>query len=126
METGKLLISRGALRAGASIGLQRRRHAPGVRRRDCQQADKPADLKVWDLKTGKVIFELEGHVPGVAGVPAQPDGKRIASLAGNLFGKCAELKVWDAETGKEVQNLQDPAMAGRPGTGIRRRSCLQS
>jgi WD40 repeat protein/serine/threonine protein kinase/gas vesicle protein len=117
METGKLLVSlkhSGPVRALAF-------NADGTRLACggdiANKHDKPADLKVWDLETGKVIFELEGHVPGVAGVCYSPDGKRISSLAGNLYGKSAELKVWDAQTGKEVLNLQGPAVAGRLGTG---------
>jgi WD40 repeat protein/serine/threonine protein kinase len=80
--------------------------------------EKPADLKVWDLETGKVIFELEGHIPGIAGVCYSPDGTRITSLAGNMYGKSAEIKVWDALTGKEIHNLYGSAVEGGLGKGI--------
>ncbi len=43
--------------------------------------DKSADLKVWDLKTEKVIFELQGHVAGVHYVCYSPHGKRIATAS---------------------------------------------
>ncbi len=118
METGKLLASlkhSGPVRALAFNADGTRLACGGA---IANKRDKPADLKVWDLETGKVIFELEGHVPGIVGVCYSPDGKRIASLAGNLFGKSAELKVWDAQTGKEVLNLQVPAVPGSLGTGI--------
>jgi eukaryotic-like serine/threonine-protein kinase len=118
METGKLLVSlqhSGPVRAAAFSADGTRLACGG---NIANKHDKPADLKVWNLETGKVIFELEGHVPGVAGVCYSPDGKRISSLAGNLFGKSAELKVWDAQTGKEVLNLQVPAVAGLFGRGI--------
>ncbi len=118
METGKLLVSlqhSGPVRALAFSADGTRLACGGD---IASKRDKPADLKVWDLNTGKVIFELEGHVPGVAGVCYSPDGKRICSLAGNLFGKGAELKVWDAQTGKEVLNLQGPAVARPFSAGI--------
>ena len=115
METGKLLASlkhSGPVRAVAF-------NADGTRLACggdiANKPDKPADLKVWDVETGKVVLNLEGHVPGVVGVCYSPDGKRIASLAGNLYGKSAELKVWDAQTGKEVQG---PSERGNLGTGI--------
>jgi eukaryotic-like serine/threonine-protein kinase len=117
METGKLLVSlahSGPVRAVAFNADGTRLACGGA---IANKRDKPADLKVWDLETRKVSFELEGHVPGVAGVCYSPDGTRIASLAGNLFGKSAELKVWDAHTGKEV-HLQGPAVAGRFGAGV--------
>jgi eukaryotic-like serine/threonine-protein kinase len=118
METGKLLVS--LKQSGPVHGLAF--SADGARL-TCggdiaNKRDKPADLKVWDLKTGKVIFELQGHVAGVRYVCYSPDGTRIASLAGNLFGKSAELKVWDAQTGKEVLNFPTPAERGLMGTGI--------
>lgn len=110
METGKLLVSlkhSGPVRALAF-------NADGTRLvcggNIANKPNRPTDLKVWDLATGKVIFDLEGHVPGVAGVCYSPDGKRIASLAGNQYGKSAELKLWDAQTGKEVLKLQGPAV----------------
>ena len=118
METGKLLVSlkhSGPVRAVAFNADGTRLACGG---NIANKHDKPADLKVWDLETGKVIFELEGHVPGVAGVCYSPDGKKIASLAGNLYGKSAELKEWDARTGKEILNFQRPAVAGGFGGGI--------
>jgi eukaryotic-like serine/threonine-protein kinase len=117
METGKLLVSlqhSGPVHALAF-------NADGTRLACggdiANKYKKPADLKVWDLKTGKLIFELQGHVAGVHGVCYSPDGTKIASLAGNLFGKSAELKVWDAQTGKEVQSLPVPPLAGSVDTG---------
>jgi WD40 repeat protein len=55
------------------------------------------EVKVWDAKTGKALFSLEG-----AGWPVafSLDGKTLVSTAGGV-------RVWDAQTGKELRTLSE-------------------
>jgi WD40 repeat protein len=56
---------------------------------------KPGEVKVWDVQTGQEVLDLQGHTARVNSVAFSPDGKRLASGAGN-YGKPGEVKVWDA------------------------------
>jgi prepilin-type N-terminal cleavage/methylation domain-containing protein len=67
--------------------------------------------KVWDLKTGHVNREFEGHNEIDFCVAWQPDGRRIASAGGN--GALFTVKVWDAQTGQEAFTLPG-AQLGSP------------
>ena len=62
---------------------------------------KRAELKVWDLETGRALHTLEGHSDGVYGVAVTPDGKRAVSASGDQT-----LKVWDLETGGALRTLE--------------------
>ncbi|XP_060607937.1 notchless protein homolog 1-like [Ruditapes philippinarum] len=46
-------------------------------------------LKVWDLKTKKLLFDLPGHADEVYAVDWSPDGQRVVS-----GGKDKVLKIW--------------------------------
>src|SRR5690606_3982208 len=50
-------------------------------------------MKVWDVKTGKCVRTLFGHVEGVWGLAA--DSLRLISGAEDRM-----VKVWDVKTGK--------------------------
>jgi WD40 repeat protein len=54
--------------------------------------DKTA--KVWDARTGTLLFELKGHLGGVSSVAFSTDNTRLATAS---VDKTA--KVWDAHTG---------------------------
>jgi WD40 repeat protein len=62
---------------------------------------------VWDAQTVQEVLSLKGHTAYVSCVAFSPDGKRIASGAGNDPREPGEVKVWDAQTGKEILNLKD-------------------
>jgi len=68
-----------------------------------QQATGSGDnsAALWDAATGRLLFELEGHTAGVAGVAFSPDGDRV------LTGSKDNLaKLWDARKGKELLTLK--------------------
>jgi len=56
------------------------------------QAKQPADIKVWDLQTGKELFVLRGHSGAVHCVTFSPDGKTLAS-----GGTDPVVRLWKTE-----------------------------
>jgi WD40 repeat protein/serine/threonine protein kinase len=87
-------------------------------------------VRVWDLRTGKRFFVLQGLRRSVATARFSPDGRRILTFAdGNYHYKIvrdkdqilgggsggqlwARVDLWDAETGKRVRNLVPEAPGG--------------
>jgi eukaryotic-like serine/threonine-protein kinase len=67
-----------------------------------------AEVRVWDAATGQQVFNLRGHVECVWSVAFSPDGKRLASVSGELDPrpKPGEVKIWDMQTGQEVCSLR--------------------
>jgi WD40 repeat protein/serine/threonine protein kinase len=71
-----------------------------------QDKEPVAELKVWEVLTGKVRLTVKGHTFGAnRGIPTyrvyfSPDGKRLAAASG------WEVKFWDAQTGEEVLSLK--------------------
>ena len=54
-------------------------------------------IRLWDVKTGKVLRELSGHAGPVAAVAFSPDGRTLASA-------CQwepAIRLWDVATGKQ-------------------------
>jgi Tol biopolymer transport system component len=64
------------------------------------------EIKVWDAQTGKELIALKGDKPVVYSLSYSPDGKRLASSAGESSRTPGEVKVWDAQTGQELLSLQ--------------------
>ncbi len=75
---------------------------------DARALDKPGGVQVFDVATGKLAFELNGHKGLVYAVAFSPDGKRLATA-----GRDLALKLWDAGTGKETRCLSLEPFAGR-------------
>ncbi|MHB2015634.1 MAG: WD40 repeat domain-containing protein [Candidatus Xenobia bacterium] len=78
--------------------------------------DRDKQMRVWDVKTGKVLATLEHDAPGFFNdaVGFAPNGT-VAGPADNL------VKVWDARTGEYQHGLQDhvdkPSSASFNGAG---------
>lgn len=54
-------------------------------------------VRLWDVKTGKVLKQMEGHTGGVIGLAVSRDGEMIATGDEN-----GELIAWQAETGESL------------------------
>ena len=52
-----------------------------------------SSIKVWDIKTGKVIKTLEGHSSSVYSLAISKEGQFISGSADNT------IIVWDIESG---------------------------
>src|SRR5262249_24419508 len=71
--------------------------------------ERPGELKLWEVATGKERANLQGHSACVLSVAFAPDGKTLAAGgAGTLMpGRrgfwdwSGEVKLWDVTTGKE-------------------------
>ena len=62
-------------------------------------------LQLWNVESGDLIRTLEGHSYPVYSISFSPDGTKIASGAGKIFGSNnyktkGEVKLWDVETGE--------------------------
>jgi WD40 repeat protein/tRNA A-37 threonylcarbamoyl transferase component Bud32 len=62
-------------------------------------------VKVWDIKSGKLVQNLNGPPAGVMGVVYSQDGKRLATGSGD-----GTVKGWDAVSGQELFTAK-----GNPG-----------
>lgn len=67
-----------------------------------------AEVKLWDLETGKLLRDLNGHRDSVFHVRFSPDGKTLVTASGD-----ATIKVWDVATGMEKQTLRGHTMTVR-------------
>jgi WD40 repeat protein len=66
------------------------------------------DLIVWDYASGTPNQHLRGHTEALfAGAMFSPDGRRVLSGAGDIFGQAgdATLRWWDIATGQELRRF---------------------
>ena len=66
----------------------------------CGSSRAPAG-RVWDTRTGRVLFTTSGQRDAVFGLALSPDGRRAAS--GDFDGNA---RIWDAETGRLIATLR--------------------
>jgi len=62
-----------------------------------------AQVKLWDVASGRERATLSGQHNAVGSVAFSPDGKYLVS---GSFGPDENLKVWDVATGKELISLK--------------------
>jgi WD40 repeat protein len=67
---------------------------------DAFSDEKTAELKLWDVASGKVRATLNGHKWCVWCVAITPDGKTMASA-----GSDGLVKLWDVRTGKATHTI---------------------
>jgi eukaryotic-like serine/threonine-protein kinase len=73
----------------------------------------PAEVRIWDAETGRVIHRLTGHALPVRLLQFSPDGTRLGSVtntevkvAGRELTRLpAESRIWDTKTGRESIHL---------------------
>ena len=58
-------------------------------------------IRVWDVKTGKVLHTLHSHNGAIYGLAWSPDGRLLASSSDDRT-----IRVWDAHTGQQLQLLR--------------------
>jgi WD40 repeat protein len=65
--------------------------------RHALSASNDRTLRLWDLKSGRSIRQLEGHTDRVSAVAVTPDGRRTVSAS-----RDRTLRLWDLESGAEI------------------------
>jgi len=68
-------------------------------------------VKLWDAATGEEQRTLRGHAGRVARVAFSADGRRLASVGGDVAVPGA-LKVWEIPTGMELRTYRWPSKGG--------------
>ncbi len=64
-------------------------------------------LKLWNLKTGKLLRTLTGHSDFVRAVAISPDGQTIVSGGGGTeVNTDKTIRLWNLKTGKLLDTLQ--------------------
>ena len=66
----------------------------------------PAEIKVWDARTGVERLKLTGHANTVYQLAFQPDGRVLASA------DYSGVKLWDLETGAPKGEIKDGSFEG--------------
>jgi WD40 repeat protein/serine/threonine protein kinase len=89
-------------------------------------------VRVWEIATGKELFQLGGHTRTITGLAFSGDGRRLATATGGLnwgpgpnplnlkgddFKAIPDLKIWDVATGKELRSWNLPEKKA-PGLAI--------
>lgn len=63
-------------------------------------SDFSCNVKIWNIETGALVNELEGHTGTILSIAYSPDGRYIAS--GSRDGT---VRLWCALTGKELKKF---------------------
>ncbi len=64
-------------------------------------------IKVWNLKTGKMLRTLDGHKDGVNSVIISSDGQIFATAGGAAQANTDKtIKIWNFKTGKLLRTLK--------------------
>jgi WD40 repeat protein len=102
--TGReLFVLRG--RPGAAVGLafspDGKWLATSLLARSEKNTRTAAQVKVWDVSTGKLLFDFRTHPSMVRRLTFSPDGKVLATC-----GNDRTARLWDAATGDELMTLR--------------------
>src|SRR5262249_42367428 len=69
---------------------------------------EPCDVLVWDVKTGRQVLALRGHVNGVAALDFHPGGKQLAS-----GGNDGAVRLWELGAAEWSSGLVRASMGER-------------
>ncbi len=67
-------------------------------------------VRLWDVATGQIVHEFEGHKLPIRDLAFHPSGDRLASAAGNATDDIpetgnGEIAIWDLRSGKLIRSL---------------------
>ena len=65
--------------------------------------DEEGKVAIWDLSSGKLLYQLKGHTDYVRWITFSPDGKWLAS-----GGNDKTARIWDTSNGKLLRTITDP------------------
>jgi WD40 repeat protein len=71
-------------------------------------SEQAAELKLWDVATGKERFTLSGHTGSVAALAFSPSGKVLASVSDDQT-----VRLWDRASGRERAVLRGHTSSGK-------------
>jgi WD40 repeat protein len=98
------LSADGSLLATGSSDLRFAEREPKV----WDQRLDPGAVRLWDLRTGRLLRRLGDPAEQVMAVAVSPDGRRVAGGVGKADGSGA-VRLWDAATGTETWSRADHA-----------------
>ncbi|WP_182923393.1 WD40 domain-containing protein [Pedobacter planticolens] len=58
-------------------------------------------VKIWDVKTGNMLYNFTDHKDGIEEIAFSPDGKLLATTASD-----ATVKIWETSSGKLITNFK--------------------
>ncbi|WP_233258642.1 WD40 repeat domain-containing protein [[Phormidium] sp. ETS-05] len=61
---------------------------------------KNKDIYLWDLTTGRFLYQITGPANSVHSISFSPDGKTLASGSSDYT-----VRLWDVATGRELRQL---------------------
>lgn len=64
-----------------------------------------ADVRLWDIESGREVLALRGHETAVVAMTFSPDGRLLAAA-----GHDRVVRIWDTESGTRVAALPIPVM----------------
>ena len=70
------------------------------------QNDVDTTLTLWDVETGEILREFNGHKIRVSDFSFSPDGRYLLSGSQN-FAEQGELLLWDVKTGELVREFNN-------------------
>jgi WD40 repeat protein len=59
-------------------------------------------VHLWDMATGRLLFDLRGHGRQIRSIVFSPDGRRVVTAGDDQF-----VRIWDAESGVELQRFKE-------------------
>ena len=62
-------------------------------------------VRIWDVSRSKELFALTGHNQIVKSISFSPDGRLLATGAGEGYLESGELKIWDLRSQKELSSF---------------------
>lgn len=61
-------------------------------------------VRVWQVTTGQLVYELSGHVGTISSVHFSPDGRLLATSS-TSHPSGGAIKLWEVASGREVRTL---------------------